>query len=107
MQTLHVPRYAESADATKNVADAHRAQATVSRFQVEFHEDEMNIPLRNASVNQYFTVPHIFRPESGNSAGMALESAGMALEWHWNHRNPPEWHRNGTGIHQNGTKLVF
>ena len=51
MQTLHVPRYAESADATKNVADAHHAQATVSQFQVEFHEDEMNIPLRNASVN--------------------------------------------------------
>ena len=34
---------------------------------------------------QYFTVPHIFRPESGNSAG-------MAPEWH---RNPPEWYKIG------------
>ena len=41
-------------------------------------------------------MPHIFRPESGNSAGMAPESAGMAPE----SAGMTGFRRNGTGIAQ-------
>ena len=53
------------------------------------------IPLNVRGDNQYFIVPHRFRPESSNSTGMASESpesTGMAPEWH---RNPPEWYKIG------------
>lgn len=36
---------------TKYLADLHGAQTAVSPFQVEFHEDEANVPLRSASEN--------------------------------------------------------
>ena len=41
----------------------------------------------SVTLTQYFTVPHRFHPDSGNSTGMALEwlnSRGMRPEWDWN-----------------------
>ena len=54
-----------------------------------FHFNELNLfRWTNCGFGarwQYFTVPHRFHLESGNSAG-------MAPEWH---RNPPEWYKIG------------
>ena len=45
--------------------------------------------------DQYFTVPHRFHPESGNSTGMALESTRMAPESPESTEMAPEWYKIG------------
>ena len=47
----------------------------------------------------YFSVPHRFRPESGNSAGFRRNGTGIRRNGTGicrNDRTPAEWHRNGS-----------
>ena len=83
--TLHGTRPTDRKSDQMTTALHHWTWETENHFR--FHLVKRN--------KQYFTVPHRFHPESGNSAR-------MALEWHWNDLIPLEWHQNGTGIHHKG-----
>ena len=99
-----IPAEAQSQTWTKKILDEGRDQANgnahafhtycmsfdVARTVYKPFWDGFSLCDINRSITpdvQYFTVPHRFRPESGNSAGMAPESAGMT-----------GFHRNGTGM---------